>query len=91
MKIKLKKSATALLAVCLVLSMFAGTAVAAKFVFEDSIGHWAEDTIARLTDKGLVAGYPVGLVHTDEIITRSEFVTIIANTKIQLIISSFAE
>ncbi|MGI5838387.1 MAG: GLUG motif-containing protein [bacterium] len=37
-------------------------------------GHWAEETINRWADKGLIAGYGVGTYGADKSITRAEFV-----------------
>jgi len=80
MHTKLKKSVGVLLVVCVVLSLFAGSAYAAHLYFEDAKGHWAEDAINTLTEKVIIAGYPDGLAHPDAIITRAEFATLVART-----------
>lgn len=80
MKEKLKKSASLLLILCLVLSVFGGSAYAVHRYFEDAKGHWAEEAIKTLTEQGVIAGYPDGLVHPDEIITKAEFATLLART-----------
>lgn len=80
MKEKLKKSASLLLILCLVLFVFGGSAYAVHQYFEDAKGHWAEEAIKTLTEKGIIAGYPDGLAHPDEIITRAEFATLLAKT-----------
>lgn len=80
MHTKMKKSISVLLVVCVVLSLFAGSAYAAHLYFEDAKGHWAEDAINILVEKGVLAGYPDGLSHPDEIITRAEFATLVART-----------
>lgn len=80
MKEKLKKSASLLLILCLVLSVFGGSAYAVHRYFEDAKGHWAEEAIKTLTEQGVIAGFPDGLCHPDEIITRAEFVTLLART-----------
>ena len=80
MHTKMKKSVSILLVVCVVLSLFAGSAYAAHRYFEDAKGHWAEDAINVLTEKGVIAGYPDGLAHPDEIITRAEFAVLVART-----------
>ena len=80
MHTKMKKSVGVLLVVCVVLSLFAGSAYAAHLYFEDAKGHWAEDAINTLTEKGVIAGYPDGLAHPDAIITRAEFSTLVART-----------
>lgn len=80
MHAKIKKSVSVLLVVCVVLSLFAGSAYAAHLYFEDAKGHWAEDAINTLTEKGVIAGYPDGLAHPEAIITRAEFSTLVART-----------
>ena len=75
---KMKRPLGILLVVCLVVSLIAGTAYGVNRYFEDAKGHWAEDAIQILTDKGVISGYPDGLVHPDEIITRGEFAALIA-------------
>lgn len=75
---KMKRPLCALLVVCLVVSMLAGSAYAVNRYFEDAKGHWAEEVIQILTDRGIISGYPDGLVHLDDIITRAEFAALIA-------------
>jgi hypothetical protein len=59
---------------------FIGSVHAAKHIFTDSIGHWAEETINLLTERGIIQGYPDGLSHPDNIITRGEFSALLART-----------
>lgn len=80
MREKVKKSTSLLIILCLVLSVFGGSAYAAHRYFEDAKGHWAEDAIKTLTEQGVIAGFPDGLCHPDEIITRAEFATLLART-----------
>ncbi len=80
MSTKIKRSTSILLILCVVLSLFAGSAYAAHRYFEDAKGHWAEEAINILAEKGVIAGYPDGLVHPDNIITRAEFAALIART-----------
>ena len=80
MREKLKKSTSLLIILCLVLSVFGGSAYAVHRYFEDAKGHWAEEAIKTLTEQGVIAGYPDGLVHPDEIITRAEFATLLTRT-----------
>ncbi|TCK89054.1 S-layer family protein [Natranaerovirga hydrolytica] len=75
---KMKGPLSMLLVVCLVVSMLTGSAYAVSQYFEDAKGHWAEEVIQILTDKGIISGYPDGLVHPDDIITRAEFAALIA-------------
>ncbi len=77
MKEKIKRSLSLLLSVCLVLSLFIGNAYAAGKTFPDSAGHWAEDIINTLADKGVIAGFPDGTVRPDCIITRGEFAALL--------------
>ena len=77
---KMKKPLGILLVVCLVVSLLAGSAYVVNRYFEDAKGHWAEEAIQILTDKGVISGYPDGLVHPDAIITRGEFAALIART-----------
>ena len=80
MHTNMKKSISILLVVCVALSLLAGSAYAAHRYFEDAKGHWAEEAINVLTEKGVIAGYPDGLAHPDEIITRAEFSVLVART-----------
>ena len=80
MREKLKKSTSLIIILCLVLSVFGGSAYAAHRYFEDAKGHWAEDAIKTLTEQGVIAGFPDGLCHPDETITRAEFTTLLART-----------
>ena len=76
----IKRPLSILLCVCMVISLFAGSAYAAGRYFEDAKGHWAEDAIKILSDKGVLCGYPDGLSHPDELITRAEFAVLVART-----------
>jgi hypothetical protein len=77
---KMKRPLCLVLTVCLVLSLLAGSAYAVNRYFEDAKGHWAEEAIQILTEKGVISGYPDGLAHPDEIITRGEFAALVART-----------
>lgn len=77
---KMKKPLGLVLAVCLVLTLLAGSAYAVNRYFEDTKGHWAEEAIQILTEKGVISGYPDGLAHPDDIITRGEFAALVART-----------
>ena len=80
MKYKSKRIINVLLIVCILMTNFIGSVFAAKHVFSDSIGHWAEETINLLTERGVIQGYPDGLSHPDNIITRGEFSALLART-----------
>ncbi|HBF65735.1 MAG TPA: S-layer protein, partial [Clostridium sp.] len=77
MKQNLKKTTSLFLIICLVLVMFSESAYAEKLIFQDSLGHWAEDAILKLTGEGVISGFPDGLCHPDEIITRAEFTALV--------------
>ena len=49
MKYKSKRIINILLIVCILMTNFIGSVFAAKHIFSDSIGHWAEETINILT------------------------------------------
>lgn len=77
---KMKRPLGILLIICMAVSLFAGSAYAVNRYFEDAKGHWAEEAIQILTEKGVISGYPDGLAHPDEIITRGEFAALVART-----------
>jgi hypothetical protein len=58
--------------------LISGNAYALSKVFPDAKGHWAEQAILRLTEKGVISGYPDGTVKPDNIITRGEFCALLA-------------
>lgn len=80
MKYRSKRIINILLIVCILMTNFIGSVFAAKHIFSDSIGHWAEETINILTERGVIQGYPDGLSHPDNIITRGEFSALLART-----------
>lgn len=80
MKCRSKRIINILLLVCILVTNFIGSVYAAKHIFSDSIGHWAEETINILTERGIIQGYPDGLSHPDNIITRGEFSALLART-----------
>lgn len=80
MKYRSKRIINILLLVCILVANFIGSVYATKHIFSDSIGHWAEETINILTERGIIQGYPDGLSHPDNIITRGEFSALLART-----------
>ena len=80
MKYRSKRIINILLVVCILITNFIGSVYAAKHIFSDSIGHWAEETIDLLTERGIIQGYPDGLSHPDNVITRGEFSALLART-----------
>lgn len=70
----MRKSVCLLLTLCLFVSAMTMGAVAVESVsFPDIEGHWAQATIEALADEGIIKGYPDGMVHPDDSITRAEF------------------
>lgn len=69
----MKKSLISILVFALVLSL---SLVVYAATFSDVKGHWAEASIARWTQEGIIEGFD-GKFRPDDFITRSEFVTII--------------
>jgi len=64
--------------IVLVLSfLLCGSAYAATLLFSDIAGHWVEQTIIRLAEKGVIKGYPDGTVRPDDTITRGEFTALL--------------
>jgi alpha-tubulin suppressor-like RCC1 family protein len=49
-------------------------------MFKDLTGHWAEQYMMDLVQKGVISGYSDGTVKPDAIISRAEFVKIIVKT-----------
>ena len=63
----------------LVLSfLLCGSVYAGTLIFPDIAGHWAEQTIIRLVEKGVIKGYPDGTIRPDDTITRGEFAALLA-------------
>lgn len=52
-------------------------AEADKIYFNDVTGHWAEDTINRWADKGIISGYPDGTFKPDNPVTRAELAKVL--------------
>ncbi|MDD4592594.1 MAG: S-layer homology domain-containing protein [Parabacteroides sp.] len=49
----------------------------------DIKGHWAETSITKLVNKGVICGNPDGTFRPDNSVTRAEFVTILIKTMIK--------
>jgi hypothetical protein len=70
----LKRTITILLVWC-----FAGSVFAQATPFPDvPRGHWAEDAVARITDLGIIIGFPDGSFRGDEAITRFQSALVIS-------------
>ena len=70
MKKRLCMAIALLLCFC---SMFTVQAAA----FSDTEGHWAEASIQKWADKGVISGYPDGTFQPEKPVTRAEFAKII--------------
>lgn len=79
MKNTFKRATAVVTTVVIILTLFVGAAYATFKVFPDAEGHWARETIEKLSQEGIVKGYPDGSVRPDKNITRSEFVSLLAH------------
>lgn len=77
MKHKLRKLLAIFMTLCMIIPVLATGAVATDTPFSDIAGHWAEDTITRWADVGIVNGYPDGTFKPDNDITRAELAKIL--------------
>ena len=80
MKHKLRKLLAMVMTLCMIIPTLALGAAATDTTtapFTDIAGHWAEDTITRWADVGIVNGYPDGTFKPDEPITRAELAKIV--------------
>lgn len=80
MKHKLRKLLAMVMTLCMIIPTLATGAAATDTTtapFTDIAGHWAEDTITRWADVGIVNGYPDGTFRPDEFITRAELAKIV--------------
>lgn len=48
--------------------------------FLDTQGHWAEERIGYMSERGFVSGHPGGMFKPDAKITRAEFASLLGNT-----------
>ena len=80
MKNTFKRATAVITTVVFMLTLFVGAAYATFKVFPDAENHWARETIEKLSQEGIVKGYPDGSVRPDENITRSEFVSLLTHS-----------
>lgn len=52
-----------------------------KGTFPDLRGHWAEEAVIFLRQKGIISGYPDGTFHPDEQVSRAAFAVMLARAK----------
>jgi len=65
------------LVLCIALLLPLSAAGTASPAFTDISGHWAEDTIERFADKGIISGFPDGSFRPNRLVTRAEFAAIV--------------
>lgn len=72
------KFSTRVLALVLVVCMLIPSGVVlAQSSFTDIKGHWAEETIEKWLEKGMINGYSDGSFKTEKAITRAEFIVLV--------------
>lgn len=79
MKNIVKIISTAIILLCL-----AANGVSAddhKIHFEDIKGHWAQESIETLSERGVINGMEDGLFHPEETVTNAQLVTMLLKTK----------
>lgn len=55
-------------------------AVLAQAVYSDTEGHWAQQCIQTLSQRGIISGYPNGTFRPNNIINRAEFAALVNQT-----------
>lgn len=75
----MKKAFVILLSVSLLFVMTSSSCFAEKTELSDISGHYAEKTINKWIDNGIISGYPDGTFKPDKPVTRAEFAKIITN------------
>ena len=75
----MKKTILIVLAVSLSLVITTSSCFAAKSEFSDINGHYAENTINKWADSGIISGYPDGTFKPDNPVTRAELAKILTN------------
>ena len=65
----------------ILISVISTPCLANAAVFQDINGHWAQQYVMALVEKGAVSGMPDGLFHPGEKMTFPQFVTIIIATE----------
>ncbi len=76
-----KKIFIKLLSFVIVVTFFMPLSVKANFNdLSDIKGHWAEEDIRVLVEKGIISGYPDGSFKPNKSITRAEFVKLVVKT-----------
>lgn len=73
----MKKTVSAIMALVVIVTMLTIRAFATDINFSDISGHWAEDTINKWKEQGIISGYPDGTFKPDNPVTRAELAKII--------------
>lgn len=81
---RIKRKLSILLSICMILTLWSGTALAEETKkgpasFSDLSDHWAEKAILQAADQGIVGGYPDGTFRPEQQIKREEFFTLLSN------------
>ena len=79
MKQKNSRLLSVLLSLCLIVTLATDSAWAEEKTFPDAAGHWAENYIVKLSEEDVIHGFPDGLIHPEDIVSRGEFATMLAN------------
>lgn len=74
---KAKKTISATLAIILIISLFSNAYAAQWEDFTDISGHWAEDTVRRGFNDGLIAGFEDNTLAPDAPITTAQMITVL--------------
>ena len=74
---KLRYNLIPLMVLMLAFVFIMAPASGAAVQFTDIKGHWAEDAIQRMADKGVATGFPDGSFRPDINISRAEFCTLL--------------
>lgn len=68
----MKKRFLAVIVLTLLISAININVFASNIEFTDTTGHWAENTINKWADDGIISGYPDGTFKPDNPVTRAE-------------------
>lgn len=73
----MKKLFSAVIALTMLISAMNVNVFASNIEFSDTTGHWAENTINKWADKGIISGYPDETFKPDNPVTRAELAKIL--------------
>lgn len=72
-----KKLFSAVIALTILISAMNVNVFASNIEFSDTAGHWAESTINKWADTGIISGYPDGTFNPDSPVSRAELAKIL--------------